>query len=367
MITQARDDDVLRATRLALGLAAEAPELVDDAVLAAALRRLAGILCPCPATTLVTALIGNFAYLVADLVLLRERAENVIERSTVQGDLLELSSVTTLEPGARNSWMFAAPPAFVARPHGAVVLLGVAPDECSPLPSSLGDRLLYEGCARLLRPEAGEDLPAILRGLGLLEISEQAWLRPPRADDARNYREEMDRRLDGQSPSGDIPALQVLDPERPVRFYRRRWSAPGKHSGSFVGRRPQAYGPPIWGYVHLNAGEPTRFLDFPLKGSRFRGCDTAWRLQLAIDSCREAPQLYRRRLADDDGVIFDFFSPVPMWAQRRLSVLGRPAKPEDALFSFWLPLREAESQEQFLQTYLWLERVPGNIAVQGGH
>jgi hypothetical protein len=48
-----------------------------------------------------------------------------------------------------------------------------------------------------------------------------------------------------------------------------------------------------------------------------------------------------------------------MWAQRRLSVLGRPALPEHALLSFWLPLREADGQEQFLQTYLWLERVKG--------
>jgi hypothetical protein len=141
VITQASADDVLRATRLALGLPAEAPELVGETVLAAALRRLAGILCPCSPATLASALVENFAYLVTDLTLLRERAEEVIERLTIQGDLLELSNVTTLEPGARNSWMFAASPAFVARPHGAVVLLGIAPDERSPLPSRLADRL----------------------------------------------------------------------------------------------------------------------------------------------------------------------------------------------------------------------------------
>jgi hypothetical protein len=306
VITQASADDVLRATRLALGLPAEAPELVGETVLAAALRRLAGILCPCSPATLASALVENFAYLVTDPTLLRERAEEVIERLTIQGDLLELSNVTTLEPGARNSWMFAASPAFVARPHGAVVLLGIAPDERSPLPSRLADRLQYEGCARLLTPDGDEDLPGVLRGLGLLELSEQAWLRPAKADDANKFREQMDRRLDGQSPSGDIPDLHILDPERPVRFYRGRWCPPGKRSGYFVGRRPQAYGAPIWGYVRLNAGEPVQFLDFPLKGDRFRGCDAAWRLQLAIDRCRGVPQLYRRRLAENDGTILDF-------------------------------------------------------------
>jgi hypothetical protein len=113
-------------------------------------------MCPCPPATLASGLVESLAYLVTDLALLRERAEEVIERLTVQGDLLELSSVTTLEPGARNSWMFAASPAFVARPHGAVVLLGIAPDERSPVPSSLADRLRYEGCAHDLRAVPGQ-------------------------------------------------------------------------------------------------------------------------------------------------------------------------------------------------------------------
>ena len=74
---------------------------------------------------------------------------------------------------------------------------------------------------------------------------------------------------------------------------------------------------------------------------------------MAIDSCRQTPQRYRRQDVGKE-VRLDFFSPLPQWAQRRLMILGRPSSPEQSLMSYWIPISEAESEEHFLQEQLWL-------------
>jgi hypothetical protein len=100
---------------------------------------------------------------------------------------------------------------------------------------------------------------------------------------------------------------------------------------------------------------PTRFLDFPLKGTRWRGCDVAWHLQIAIDEGLGIPQAYRRR-DEPGGTYFDFFSPLPLWAARRLAVLGHAAAPERCLMTYWLPSQDVVVEEAFLRQRLWLER-----------
>jgi len=53
-------------------------------------------------------------------------------------------------------------------------------------------------------------------------------------------------------------------------------------------------------------------------------------------------------------VCFDFFSPLPLWAERRLAIIGRPAERERCLFSYQIPQVEAATEEQFMQSRLWL-------------
>jgi hypothetical protein len=76
---------------------------------------------------------------------------------------------------------------------------------------------------------------------------------------------------------------------------------------------------------------------------------------MALDHSRGVPQFYRCR-RDSTGACLDFFSPLPLWAQRRLVVLGRPATREKCLFSYWIPERELASEATFLQQRLWLAR-----------
>jgi len=355
VIAKISADEVLKISREMLGLSASPNGLFDDPMLAASLRRTAGILCPCSVSTLLGSVLECVQYLVEDSGDVAERVAAAVESLIIGGDLLELNQVTTDDPAVKGTWVFAAPPAFIVRPSGSIFLIGIAPDEATPLPASLNARVAHEGFERVLTPQASEDLPSVLRDLGLLELSESIWLKAPKPESATEMRDGMLRRLTAQPSSGAIADISILDPARNVDYYVGRWVNPRKESGNYLVRRPQAYGAPLWGFASLTEGLVTKFLDFPLKGTRWRGCDVAWYLQMALDRCRGTPQLYRRR-PTPGGAFVDFFSPLPLWAQRRLAVLGRPALRQKCLFSYWLPERELASEEAFLQERLWLTR-----------
>lgn len=356
MISVVEPKDVLASAWTSLGLPGTAPGLVlSDVYIAASLRRLSGFLCPCSPKTLTAALVESHQHLTPSPQDFRERVEQTVDDLVAAGDLLELSNVSTLDESVRQTWVFAAPPAFVARPSGNVFLIGLAPDEASPIPAALRGRLRFEGPTRLIDPLEGEDLGGTLRDLGLRQLSAEAWLRLPKAEDAKSHLAAMKAKLEVQGPSGDIAGLRLLDSERPATLYADRWVEPGRRSGCFVVRRPQDYGADLWGYAELVDGAATHLFDFPPPGNRWRGCDMAWRLQMAIDHCRNFPQRYCVRSNGGDPRL-DFFSPIPMWARRRLAVIGRRVAADRCLLSFLLPAKEVEAEEEFLQNYLFLKR-----------
>lgn len=351
MITQVSVKEVLTASRDQLGIPPSSS--IDGTLLAAILRRAASIYCPCSLSTLTATVTESLAYLTDASSELQDRVNAAAEGLIVIGDLLELSQVTVGDPNAKGTWVFSAPPGFIVRPSGSIFLVGIVPDEATPLPASLSSRVEYETLARVLVPGQGEDLASVLRELGLREISATAWLKAPKGESAVQLRQDMVRRLSEQPPSGAIADISVLLPDGPVNYYSRRWASPGHHTGEFVSRRPQAYGGALWGFADLVSGNVSRFLDFPLKGTRWRGCDVAWHLQMAIDQGRGTPQKYRRR-PGTGGAYLDFFSPIPLWAQRRLCVVGRLAPPEHCLLSYWVPDRELVVEEDYIQRHLWL-------------
>lgn len=355
VITEVSAREVIRLSREELGLPTPLTDEIDNAQIAGSLRHAAGILCPCSPSTLVDAVLDSFRYLSRDDGHIAERVSAATEALIICSDLLELNQVTIDDPLVKATWIFAAPPSFVQRPGGSIFLIGITPDASTPLPASLNARVAYAGYTRVLTPEPSENLPVILHELGLHEIPKSAWLKAPKSGSATELRDAMVQRLSAQAPSGAVPDVSILDPARKVDYYPGRWVSPTNESGNFISRRPQAYGAPLWGFAQLVDGRVNKFLDFPLRGTRWRGCDLAWQLQMAIDCCRETPQHYRRR-PDSTGSVFDFFSPLPLWAQRRLAVLGRPASRERCLFSYWIPERELASEEAFLQDHLWLVR-----------
>lgn len=355
-------DEVLAGCRRMLGLSPQ-DAAIDSAFFAALLRHTAGICCPCSAATLRAVALESLQYLFEDGEF-ASKIDDAIEGLVVGGDLLELSQVTTDDPSVKGTWLFAAPPSFVMRPSGSIFLTGIVADRDTYLPSELMSRIHYDGYTRAIMPTPGEGLPEELTALGLQKLSEENWLKLPKTQKAKELRDAMVGKLRTQQRSGDIPDLQIIDPSRPVTYYRGRWLRPKRQSGLFVARRPQEYGAPIWCTVELEDGQPRKLLDFPTPRTRWRGCDEAWRLQMAIDRTNGTPQVYRVRIAGEYAYL-DFFSPLPLWAERRLMLVGRHEESEKCLLSYRVRSSELAAEEEFLHKHLWL--APATAANSGDY
>jgi len=356
VIQQVNPTEILSGCRQLLGLPHQV-EGIEDCLLAALLRRGAGMLAPCSRSALRAAVSESLRYMAFEADL-NERIDEIIEGLVIAGDLLELCDVSTADETVRGTWVFPAPPSYVKRPGGSVFVSGTVPDQDTFLPEALARRVQYQGVSRFLMAADGEDLPRILREFGLSELSEDVWLKAPRQLEPDAMLASYKQRLDVQAPSGQISDLAVLDPAASVRFYKGRWTSPQpKHSGLFVARRPQEFGAPIWGVVWLETGNPVRFLDLPVHRSRWRGSDEAWHLQMAIDHLQSDAQCYRRSSLGAEAR-FDFFSPLPLWSQRRLIIFGRSVPREKCLMSFVLPNSQADTEERLLNERLWLKSVP---------
>ncbi|QBM74845.1 hypothetical protein E2E30_03045 [Sphingomonas sp. AAP5] len=355
MIEAVSADVVLATARKTLGLDADHASGLDDTYLAAVLRRLAGFLCPCSPKTLVRSVIDSHRALVPDDTEFADRVGEMVEALTAVGDLLELGEVSVGGEGIKGTWLFAAPPSFVARESGSVFLLGLSADEATPLPTEMRSRIAARGASRTISPQLGEELAATLRDLGMRELSAAAWRRAPKVETAEKLVANYDDRLSVQRSSGEIPDLLVLDGTRRTRSYRARWVAPQAQSGNFIVRRPQAYGADLWGYAELQSGLPRKLIDLPLPGGRWRGCDVAWRIQMALDAIAGRPQEYRLT-GVAGGTRIDFYSPIPDWARRRLSAVGEEITPEGCLMSFVVNDDEIGAEERFVRELLFLTR-----------
>jgi hypothetical protein len=245
VVQQITQEEVVSLSRRALALPGEAG-IHDEAFLAALVRRAAGILCPCSERTIFRAVLESLNRLARDVAQLETDVETAVEKAMIAGDLLEFGQATTGDPSAKGTWVFAAPPSFVARPSGSVFIMGIAPDEPSPLPPSLNARIVYERHFRLIQQEPSENLPQMLRDLGMLELSEQSWLKLPKEETAKNFLDRLERELMAQPVSGSVPDLLILDGARDPSYYKGRWTAPRRETGCFIARRPQVYGAPLW-------------------------------------------------------------------------------------------------------------------------
>jgi hypothetical protein len=347
-----------------LGLDPTALDLTSIEAIAAALRRAANFLCPCAAPTLVRSVVGPLRGLVDGLEEVKVLVEDTLDAVIAHGDILEYNDVEESPWRGTSALLYAAPAAFVARKSGAVILLGVASDQLSALPDDLEARIEYVNHLRRLSPFPGENLPDNLVQLGLIELSYTDWLRMPPVETAELYLLRLNRLLDAAQPSHDVPGLLLLDPERSVRYYRGRWVEPRSQSGRFVARRSQAYGAQLWCYVQLHNGNPERLIDLPISGSRWRGCDEAWWLQMAIDAKRGEPQRFRIRSGPGNTSIMEFFSPVPMWARRRWDAVSEPVPSSGCLFAYRLAEAELAEELRFAREVLWLDALTGSAKRQ---
>lgn len=342
-----------------LGLDPTVVDLTSTEAIAGALRRAASFFCPCAAATLVRGVVRPLRGLVENLDVVKGIVEETLEAMIAHGDILEHRDVVDDQRHGAGPMLYAAPASFVSRRSGAAILLGVTSDQLSALSDELEARIEYVNHVRCLRPLPNEDLPSELVQLGLIEVSYSGWLKAPQNESPAQHVLKLDRLLDAAQPSREVPGLSLLDPERPVRYYRGRWVEPRSQTGRFVGRRSQAYGADLWCYVQLRDGHTERLIDFPVAGSRWRGCDEAWRLQMAIDAQRGEPQRFRIRPGPGGTVVLEFFSPLPMWARRRWDAVGEPVPSSGCLFAYRLTAAESEEEVRFAREALWLEELRG--------
>ncbi len=420
-----------------LGLYPRIIDITHPDAIACALRRSAGYLCPCSSSALVASVLLSLRGLTEDDNELREMIEDMLNALIAHGDLLEIRDITCEATRGSGALIYVAPPSFVRRESGALLLIGIFPDSISSLPEDIESRIQYDGCNRYLpkRPidivnvgstvtvrypdskckqftivppdkhnmqkglishqlplgnalldkrqgdifsfsaesqtlrlkviqveQEEEDLASHLAQLGLIEIQPDDWLSAPPDTSPDEHIAQFDRKLDGVTPSGEIPDLLVIDPNRPAHYYRGRWVEPRGMTGRFVGRRPQSYGSPLWCYIELQEGWPIRFVDLPLNpASRLRGCDEGWRLQTAIDAQRGESQIYQCIACSNDAYMLKVFSPVPMWIERRWNSIGHRIlpKPAGCLLAYQFDKHEIEEELRFVQDKLWLREREG--------
>jgi len=113
----------------------------------------------------------------------------------------------------------------------------------------------------------------------------------------------------------------------------------------------------LWCYAELHNGKPTKFIDLPLPKNRWRGCDEAWYLQMAIDAERGMPQQFKVIPGYRDLRIMQFFSPVPMWARRRWDAIGEPIVRPGCLFAYQFSDIELGEEVRFAREALWLDEM----------
>jgi hypothetical protein len=345
--------------RVARSLGFEAPALAEglpSEVIAQALRRAVHILAPCGKHELENAILQSFAGLGPVREELARIVEQTLEELIVYGDILEMRDAEDDHWSRSALVLRPAPPSFVARKNGSIVVIGVAGDEITPFTPELASRLRHNGGLRIIYPEDGEDLKSLLHEIGLLELPETVWLRVPKLETAAGYLAEQRLQLAKEQPSGAVEGMRILDSSRSPAFYRDRWTdASPRHEGIFVARRPQRYGSALWCLVELQGGVVRRFVDLHSLGGRIRPCDIAWRIQMAIDAESGTPQSVRVREGRETSLL-DFFSPLPSWAERRLAIVANKTMGVGRLFSYELLTSGLEEEIAFLKKALWLAR-----------
>jgi len=323
----------------------------SNVLIAQSLRRSVFIAAPCTTRAAKTLVTDALAPLADNPDGLEARVTDVLDDLIATGDLLEMrrQSADGVEVLLRP-----APPAFVKRADGTFILLGVAGDEITP---HLEEPVSYRPSG--LRTLAAEDpagCAAMLLDMGLIELPSSAWLYGPASTMASAFLDAWLARLPRDEHPQTVEELEILDTASPTRFYKGRWRPlRDKDIGRFLARRPQRHGAKLWCLVEVQGGLVRKLVDVHAKDARIRDCDEGWRIQAAFDARAGAPQKVGVSVTGDKATL-SFYSPIPAWAVRRLSLIGERIKPPGAFFGFELPKQNLDDEIRWLEETLWLAR-----------
>ncbi|NJB93180.1 hypothetical protein [Xanthomonas arboricola] len=352
-LRQLTRDELLDTMAQQLGVGdGQAHDLLIPLV-AAVLRRAVASRCPCPRETIID-IATDALYGIDESNFTKACVRGVLDRLIVIGDLLELGNVSSLPGAGADDWVYCAPPTFVIH-KGSILILGIEAEDQAAMPSLLRKSIRSRRELRYIQSTVGEEeeMAQQLREAGYLEISKAAWMRLPPKRTADQFRDEAVRRLQDSGGRGELNGLRVLGQSRDSFNLSTRWVLPGTQTGYFVGRRPQAFGSPIWVFVELVQGAPTRYIDLPWAGARFRGCDLGWRIQSALDALSGMPQSYRVSSVSEILDRYEFFSPLPLWVERRLGIYGERVCSRGSLIAYELARNSAHDVDDLVQSRMW--------------
>jgi hypothetical protein len=341
-------DAIISNVRSDLG---DVDEADVDALIAGLLRRAAAARSPCTRPDLIEALTESLAGLAPPEIATRENLDRVLDDLLVAGDLIEV------ERDMGRPIIYLGPPRFVLR-RTSILVMGGHAGTGLPLLPELRARLSSRHAQRFLRLGTSEEATAALETLGYFPYPMDAWTACPDVTDPSELLRRLETHLAVAGRAGDVPELIVLDHSQTNRHYRSRWKPPRDQSGRYVGRRPQRWGAPLWCYVELQDGSPTRLVDLPVVDRTFRACDEAWWIQFAIDAVLGHPQEMRIRDAAEEPNTISLRMPLPTWAARRLLLVGDllPRAQAGYLFTYGISEREMEEEVTFLDEHLWCRR-----------
>lgn len=340
--------------RAAGSMGLQGADLSTDALIAQALRRTIFIAAPCSYRTARSLTVSALSPLFDDPDVLKTSVEDILNDLVAMGDIFEMQREATL---GFETVLRPAPPAFVARDDATFVLLGVAGDEITP---HLDYPVHYHASGlRMITAQGKEACREALLGIGLIDLPKRTWMHAPTIVSAREHVDFWKAQLPGATHPEKIEGLQFLDGQSSSSFYKARWKPlSNQQCGIFVARRPQRYGAELWCLADVKDGFVHRFIDIHPRDRRFRACDEAWRLQAAMDNLAGSPQrvLVKRH---DGRAVLCFTAPLPLWATRRLSLIGEQIMQKGALLAFELYQNNLEEELRWLEDILWLAREEG--------
>jgi hypothetical protein len=348
-------DEVQATSIRTLGLDDRLFVLEYPEAIAASLRRAASFLCPTTPRALVDAVLEVLTPVLAEPPK-REDLMELVDQLISTGDLLELIGVSE---DRKARLLYLGPPSFVEKSPGCYLLTGVRPLAAPLVGDDIEIEYVLHTRTTALDPATGE---GSLRASGLHKVNRQQWTGQPSVVSAAEFFAAYTQRLGVARAAGFVDGLTIIDPATKPRYYRGRWREPGAgDTGTFVGRRPQAYGADAWCVVSLVDGAPDRLIDLPLDSAATPARDEAWRLQAGIDAVNGTPLVYRVRPMPDAAKsesLVDFFSPLPTWAERYLELVGYAMdKSPGALFAYRVPDAALPALRSVLTETLWMKIV----------
>lgn len=336
-----------------LGLNPAQFDFSKEEALAALLRRCGAFKCPCPPAALVRSALALLNG-VRDDQNARDLLSDLVDQLVSYGDFVESKEIS----GQSNArLLYIAPPAFVEVSPYIFLILGIGADDRSLLPRECGEKIERRGHARILKSLERMGARATLMAAGFAEITSEEWLKVPEQRTADKHLLRYVDLLAKSERPGSVDELQLLNTNLSVRYYSGRWEPQKRQTGTFVARRPQAYGAPLWSVVELEDGRLSRLLDLPTFETKWRGCDEAWHLQQAIDATAGHPQVYKLRDETDHSVVLDVFSPIPSWAQRRWDYVGVRVPRLHSLVAYRFDSSVLQAELHFAQERMWLSQV----------